>query len=45
MTGLYESEIIGMSGTEAEELFDRITEAAEMRAEAVDADAECAPEM
>lgn len=36
-------EIIGMSGTEAEELFDRITEAAEMRAEAVDADAECAP--
>ena len=38
-------EIIGMSGTEAEDLFDRITEAAEMRAEAVDADAECAPEM
>lgn len=37
-------EIIGMSGTEAEELFDRITEAAEMRAEAVDADAESAPE-
>ena len=33
-------EIIGMSGTEAEELFDRITEAAEMRAEAMESAAE-----
>lgn len=38
-------EIIGMSGTEAEELFDRITEAAEMRAEGMDADAESASEL
>ena len=33
-------EIIGMSGTEAEELFDRITEVAELRAEAMESAAE-----
>lgn len=33
-------EIIGMSGVEAEELFDRITEAAELRAEAMESAAE-----
>ena len=33
-------EIIGISGTEAEELFDRITEAAELRAEAMESAAE-----
>ena len=37
-------EIIGISGTEAEELFDRITEAAETRAEAMELATE-APEM
>lgn len=36
-------EIIGISGTEAEVLFDRITEAAEARADAMEAAAQAAP--
>ena len=36
-------EIIGISGTEAEDLFDRITEAAETRADAMEAAAQAGP--